>query len=521
MALINGTSGNDNLLGTLGDDTINGGGGNDFINGGEGNDTLNGGTGNDQIDGGIGNDKLIGGTGNDVLFGWTGDDNLDGGSDDDQLFGEEGNDTMNGGSGNDVLGGGTGNDNMDGGSGIDTLYGQDGDDVMNGGSDSSTDTLFGGTGNDTMDGGSGNDFIYGEAGNDTIKGGSGNDLITGDDGVAPIGPNLVVNGSFEADAVPGGSFTIFPGSITGWTTTSGDGIELQNGAIMAASDGTQLAELDSNNNSNMYQDIATGGTGAFQLSFDYSPRPGVDAASNGVEVYWDGVLIDTLTGDVAGFTTHTYNVNGAGATTRLEFKAVGTDDSLGGFLDNVKVQTYGGEGSNDTIDGGSGNDNISGGYGDDVITGGSGDDIITAGEGNDKIDAGSGNDNIDGGTGNDTFITGSGTDTIIGGEGDDNLNGGSGADLMTGGSGADIFDFNALTDSTLTQRDLIQDFSQGNDHIELIGLGFTGIAAGAATGTTLGYSFDGTNTIVTADGSDFSLALTGNHALTNADFFFA
>ncbi len=485
MANFNGTGINDNYIGTLGDDTINGGGGDDIL------------------DGGAGNDKISGGTGNDTLYGGTGNDTLDGGS------------------GKDTLYGGDDNDTLDGGSDSDKLYGGNGDDTLKGGSDASVDYLWGEAGNDKLDGGSGSDFLYGGAGNDTIDGGSGDDYIKGDDADSLLGNNLVVNGSFEDGPIAGGSYNI-SAAISGWTSNSGDGIEVQNNAVMPASDGSQLVELDSNNNSNMYQDIATGGTGEFQLSFDYSPRPGVDAASNGIEVYWNGVLLDTLTGDTAGFTNHTYVVNGAGANTRLEFRAVGTSDSLGGFLDNVSVRGLNdaaGSGA-DIINGGSGNDVIFGGYGDDVITGDSGNDTINGGDGDDKIDGGSGNDVVNGDAGNDTIITGSGSDTVNGGAGADYIRGDSGADILTGGDGADTFDYNGLGDSTAGQRDLITDFTIGSDHIELIGLGFTGIAAGAASGTTLGYSFDGTNTIITAAGSDFSIALTGDKALTNGDFLF-
>lgn len=481
---------------------------------------------------------INGNAGNDILNGTLADDVISGGAGNDWLYGNEGNDTLNGGSGADNLFGGIGNDTMDGGSGSDTLYGGDGNDVMQGGSDSSADTLYGEAGNDTMDGGSGNDFLYGGLGNDTIIGGSGDDVMTGDDGsIVLSGPNLVVNGSFEDPIAPGGSYVI-SNSITGWTSNIGGGIEVENNAVMPASDGNQLVELDSTSNSNMFQDVATGGTGQFQLSFDYSPRPGVSAASNPIEVYWNGVLLDTLTGDTSGFTHHTYLVNGAGATTQLEFRAVGDSDSFGGFLDNVSVQ--GVEGSNDVLDGGSGNDTMSGGYGDDTLLGGSGDDVMNGGDGNDSLDGGSGTDTMNGGSGNDTLTAGSGNDklngddgndtlqgnsgndTINGGIGDDIINGGQDADNLTGGDGADVFVYTSLLESTAAKRDLITDFQEGGtDHVSLVGLGFTGIAAGAASGSTLGYSFDGTNTIITAAGSDFSIAMTGNHTLTNSDFFFA
>ncbi len=487
MALINGTSGNDILNGTGFDDTINGGSGNDTLFGNAGNDKLDGGAGNDILWGGIGNDTLNGGSGTGA----------------DTLYGEDGDDTL------------------DGGSGVDTLWGGSGNDIIKGGSGTDVDILHGEDGDDWMDGGSGNDNMYGEAGTDTMLGQSGDDLMIGDDGVPVLlAPNLVVNGSFEDPNLPGGTWSIFT-SITGWTSDIGDGIEVEDNAVMAADDGQQLVELDSNNNSNMWQDVATGGTGSFQLSFAYTPRPGVSSASNPVEVWWNGVLLDTLTGNVAGWNTFTYNVSGAGATTRLEFRAVGVSDSLGGFIDDVKVQAF--VAAEDTMDGGSGNDEMWGGAGNDGMLGQSGNDEMHGGLGDDDMNGHSGNDIMNGDDGNDTLIGGSGIDTMNGGAGNDLLNGQSGGDHLTGGTGADTFKYSALTDSVSTSpglRDNITDWDNTADIIDLAGLGFTGIAAGAASGTTLGYAVVSGNTIITADGSDFSIQVDGVHALTNADFIF-
>ena len=65
MSVINGTSGNDNLVGTASNDTISGLDGNDTLSGGSGNDILDGGNGDDILIGGSGNDTLTGGAGND------------------------------------------------------------------------------------------------------------------------------------------------------------------------------------------------------------------------------------------------------------------------------------------------------------------------------------------------------------------------------------------------------------------------------------------------------------------------
>src|SRR3954471_12240933 len=96
---------------------------------------------------------------------------------------------------------------------------------------------------------------------------------------------LVVNGSFEADPVPPGSFTYFP-AITGWTLASGPAIEIQNHVAGSPFDRGQFVELDSSANSGMYQDIATVAGQHYLLSFAYSPRPGIAESSNGLDIQW-------------------------------------------------------------------------------------------------------------------------------------------------------------------------------------------------------------------------------------------
>jgi Ca2+-binding RTX toxin-like protein len=162
MALILGSSANNNLFGGAGDDAVMGFAGNDTLTGSSGNDGLAGGTGIDRLFGGNGNDGLDGGSGNDSLYGGNGNDVLDG---------AEGNDFAQGGNGNDLLDGGDGNDILDGDSNNDTLNGGAGNDNLVG--DSGNDTLNGGSGVDTVDGGAGKDILSGE-------GGSGLILLQGD-----------------------------------------------------------------------------------------------------------------------------------------------------------------------------------------------------------------------------------------------------------------------------------------------------------------------------------------------------
>jgi hypothetical protein len=164
--------------------------------------------------------------------------------------------------------------------------------------------------------------------------------------------NLVVNGSFEdVSFAPGtqnqdaGSWSVYA-SIPGWTTVAGPGVEVRNEAVGAAQDGVDFIELDSHysieTNSWIQQTIA--GTEAHQdysLSFWYSPRIGESAATNPIEALWNGVVITVpaitgVGGQTHNWTQYTYRLIGTGHDV-LSFRAVGTDDSLGGSLDNVSL----------------------------------------------------------------------------------------------------------------------------------------------------------------------------------------
>ena len=87
------------------------------------------------------------------------------------------------------------------------------------------------------------------------------------------------------------------------------------------------------------QDIATGQR--YDLSFMYSPRPGVTGADNNdVRVFWNGDLLDTVGGNLpAGamnWQLHSYAVVALGNDV-LAFAASGRSDSLGGSLDAVTL----------------------------------------------------------------------------------------------------------------------------------------------------------------------------------------
>ena len=155
--------------------------------------------------------------------------------------------------------------------------------------------------------------------------------------------NLIINGGFENPALTSGTWSVYAAGITGWATTFGPGIEIQNNAAGASYEGSQHVELDSHfgtqTNSGMAQTVPTTAGAQYLLSFAYSPRPNVDSTSNGIELWIDSVLRESFTaagGGATSWSLRNYTITGDGSTT-IEFRAVGTSDSLGGYLDDVRL----------------------------------------------------------------------------------------------------------------------------------------------------------------------------------------
>ncbi|WP_256657099.1 MULTISPECIES: M10 family metallopeptidase C-terminal domain-containing protein [unclassified Pseudomonas] len=74
-------------------------------------------------------------------------------------------------------------------------------------------------------------------------------------------------------------------------------------------------------------------------------------------------------------------------------------------------------------------------------------------------------------------IGGRGNDRIVGNSADNVMIGGAGADTLVGGGGWNTFKFNAFTDSTRTQADLLLDFNTGQDKIDLSQMAIDGKVA--------------------------------------------
>lgn len=147
---------------------------------------------------------------------------------------------------------------------------------------------------------------------------------------------------WEDTVFPGSSYTIVQ-SYSGWTNTTGaanSGIEIQYGNVAGeAYSGRNLVELDSNLNSIMTLDTLLE-AGSYTLSFFYSDRPGTGAGTNGIDVLLNGSSIFSVLGGAGGGTTNwtqkTVNFT-ANANDTLSFAALGTSDSYGGYIDDLRL----------------------------------------------------------------------------------------------------------------------------------------------------------------------------------------
>lgn len=156
---------------------------------------------------------------------------------------------------------------------------------------------------------------------------------------APAHANLLIDGGFEQPVVAAGTYATYT-SIPGWV--GAPTIEVQKRVAGSPYAGDQFVELDTDSNSSMYQDFATVAGASYRIHFQYSPRPGVSALSNGIEFFWDDSLLAMLAVSGMGladtaWTGYDITAVALGASSRIAFSAFGPSDSFGGYLDNVSV----------------------------------------------------------------------------------------------------------------------------------------------------------------------------------------
>jgi len=226
-------------------------------------------------------------------------------------------------------------------------------------------------------------------------------------------------------------------------------------------------------------------------------------------------LADTVIAfiNVSALMANVENVTLAGSAT----------SAVGNELNNVLT----GNALDNTLTGGLGNDQLNGAVGADTLIGGAGDDaylvenagdvvVENPGEGNDVVYTwvslpslfdnveratiigpgdlditGNGLDNrLYGNDDNNVLSGGDGADILGGLGGNDHLIGGAGRDLLTGGAGNDVFVYQSISDSGTSgaSRDIINDFTQGEDRIDV-----SAIDADTITDGQQQFSFIGTN----------------------------
>lgn len=134
----------------------------------------------------------------------------------------------------------------------------------------------------------------------------------------------------------------------------------------------------------------------------------------------------------------------------------------------LSIENVMGSGYDDMIAGNRHDNELRGLRGDDDLFGGSGVDQIFGDAGTDYLAGGAGSDSLFGGSDADYLEGGADADRLFGGSGNDSLNGGEGADRFRGGDGADIFIFSSAGHSTRLAADVIVDFQQGIDMIDLV-----------------------------------------------------
>ncbi len=165
------------------------------------------------------------------------------------------------------------------------------------------------------------------------------------------GVNLVQNGSFEQPLQAEGTWKIYyDGDVPGWSSDykgEDNGVEIRNSVVGEAYHGQNFVELDTNHapsgNSTIWQAIHTTAGQWYELTFAYSPRIQQPISTNGISVFWNYQELQAIKqqGDYSNplqnlWGLYTFSVLGTGSDV-LRFTAFGTEDSLGGNIDDVRL----------------------------------------------------------------------------------------------------------------------------------------------------------------------------------------
>ena len=176
------------------------------------------------------------------------------------------------------------------------------------------------------------------------------DGITNEVECAGAESNFLLNGSFETPAIPPGTFRTFvPSADFRWRTTASDGrVEVWNnfadgGSVptpLAGADGAQLAELNANVPSALYQDVTTSPGDIYVWALAHRGRAGVDVMS--LQIGAPGApdqVVSISDGNTAWGQHEGADLVPPGQTvTRFQFEATASASgslSIGNFLDAI------------------------------------------------------------------------------------------------------------------------------------------------------------------------------------------
>ncbi len=172
---------------------------------------------------------------------------------------------------------------------------------------------------------------------------------------------IVVNGGFETGPAGtgqnGNTFASMPGafgsdswdiysSFPGWTLSDGElEIQTRNTIPLDPFEGDYYAELDGNRNNAITQSVNLT-VGRYTLSFAYSPRvneAGQPINTNSINYSLGNLASGLVTGPSMTYplgewtvVTNNFTVTTAGSYL-LTFDAAGNPESLGGFIDGIKI----------------------------------------------------------------------------------------------------------------------------------------------------------------------------------------
>jgi YVTN family beta-propeller protein len=163
-------------------------------------------------------------------------------------------------------------------------------------------------------------------------------------------PNLLVNGSFETNAVPASGWSNVS-QLAGWSGSNGS-VQIWNGLFgYGAEDGGSWMQVGAGSTlDTVSQTVATTAGNSLVLQFWYSARPGYAAAVNRFNVLWNGVVIDTLAPNGTPLNTPswqqaTYIVKATGKDTLSFAQPTGASPGLGALIDAASLADRGASGT--------------------------------------------------------------------------------------------------------------------------------------------------------------------------------